>query len=47
MKNNKIDVILIKPNDKKQIYGSLPGKYAAVDPPWWLAAVGGVYVSLV
>lgn len=41
MKNNKIDVILIKPNDKKQIYGSLPGKYAAVDPPWWLAAVGG------
>lgn len=41
MRKNKVDVVLIKPNDKKNIYGSLQGKYTAVDPPWWLAAVGG------
>ncbi len=41
MKKDNIDVILVKPNDKKNIYGSLPGKYTAIDPPWWLATVGG------
>lgn len=39
---SKVDVVLIKPNDKKNIYGTLPGEYTAIDPPWWLAVMGGV-----
>ncbi len=38
---SKVDVVLIKPNDKKNIYGTLPGEYTAIDPPWWLAVMGG------
>ena len=35
------DLVLIKPNDKKNIYGTLPDKYTAIDPPYWLALMGG------
>ena len=38
---NKVQVVLIKPNDKKEIYGTIPGKYTAIDPPYWLALMGG------
>ena len=43
MKNNKnkIDLILIRPNDKKAIYGGLPDSSTASDPPYWLALMGG------
>lgn len=39
MKN--IDIVLIRPNDKKNVYGTIPGKYTAIDPPIWLALMGG------
>lgn len=35
------DIVLIKPNDKKNVYGTIPGKFTAIDPPWWLATMGG------
>ena len=38
---NNVDVVLIKPNDKKNVYGTVPGKYTAIDPPYWLALMGG------
>lgn len=38
---SKIDIVLVKPNDKKNVYGTIPGKYTAIDPPIWLAYMGG------
>ncbi len=38
---DNIDLVLIKPNDKKNVYGTLPGQYTAIDPPYWLALMGG------
>lgn len=38
---SKVDVVLIKPNDKKNVYGTVPGGYTAIDPPYWLALMGG------
>jgi len=37
----RIDLVLIKPNDKKNVYGTVPDKYTAIDPPYWLALMGG------
>lgn len=34
------DLVLIKPNDKKNIYG-IPDKHTAIAPPYWLALMGG------
>lgn len=36
-----VDIVLVKPNDKKNIYGTMPGEYTAIDPPYWLALMGG------
>lgn len=36
-----VDLVLIKPNDKKNVYGTIPGEYTAIDPPYWLALMGG------
>lgn len=38
---DNIDLVLIKPNDKKNVYGTVPGEYTAIDPPYWLALMGG------
>lgn len=38
---NDVELVLIKPNDKKNIYGTIPGEYTAIDPPYWLALMGG------
>lgn len=35
------DLVLIRPNDKKEIYGTIPGGATASDPPYWLALMGG------
>jgi len=35
------DLILIRPNDKKEIYGTVPSGATASDPPYWLALMGG------
>lgn len=35
------DIVLIRPNDKKAIYGTLPDSSTASDPPYWLALMGG------
>ena len=38
---NKTDLILIRPNDKKAVYGTMPDGATASDPPYWLALMGG------
>ena len=35
------DLVLIRPNDKKEIYGTVPSGATASDPPYWLALMGG------
>lgn len=38
---NACDLILIRPNDKREIYGTVPDEATASDPPYWLALMGG------
>lgn len=38
---NTCDLVLIRPNDKKEIYGTVPSGATASDPPYWLALMGG------
>lgn len=33
----KIDVLLINPNNKKQVYGNLNADFSAIEPPLWTA----------
>lgn len=35
----KLDVVLINPGDKKQVYQDLGNDYSAVEPPFWSAAL--------
>lgn len=35
----KIDIVLVNPGDKKQIYQGLSGDYSAVEPPFLIAAL--------
>ena len=35
------DLVLIRPNGKKEIYGTIPSGATASDPPYWLALMGG------
>lgn len=35
----KIDVILINPGDKKQVYQNLGNDYSAIEPPFWIAVL--------
>lgn len=37
----KVDLVLIRPNDKKEVYGTVPSSATASDPPYWLALMGG------
>ena len=32
-----LDVVLINPSDKKEVYGALANEFAAIEPPLWLA----------
>jgi radical SAM superfamily enzyme YgiQ (UPF0313 family) len=40
-KNSHADIVLIKPNDREKIYYGLQDSAVAVEPPYWLAMMGG------
>lgn len=35
----KIDIVLINPGDKKQVYQNLGQDYSAIEPPFWIAVI--------
>jgi len=35
----KIDIVLINPGDRKQVYQGLGEDYSAIEPPFWLAVI--------
>ncbi len=37
--NREIDIVLINPGDKKQIYQDLGKDYSAIEPPFWIAVI--------
>lgn len=37
--NNKADIVMIRPNDQKAVYGDTY-KYIACEPPYWMALAG-------
>lgn len=42
MKNKKLDILIVKPNSQKQIYGKLSSfNLTAVEPPLWAALLAG------
>lgn len=39
-----VNIVMIKPNDQKAVYGDTY-KYVACEPPYWMA-VAGAYVKM-
>jgi len=39
--NKSLDIVLINPGDKRQVYQGLAVEMAAVEPPYWIAAIAG------
>jgi radical SAM superfamily enzyme YgiQ (UPF0313 family) len=37
--NTQLDVVLINPGDRKQVYQSLGEDYSAIEPPFWIAVM--------
>jgi len=37
--SEKLDIVLINPGDKKQVYQGLGRDYSAVEPPFWVAVI--------
>jgi anaerobic magnesium-protoporphyrin IX monomethyl ester cyclase len=37
--SNQLDLVLINPGDRKQVYQSLGEDYSAVEPPFWIAVI--------
>ena len=37
--SKKLDIVLINPGDKKQVYQELARDYSAVEPPFWIAVI--------
>lgn len=37
--SEKLDIVLINPGDKKQVYQGLGEDYSAVEPPFWVAVI--------
>lgn len=35
----KLDIVLINPGDKKQVYQDLSKDYSAIEPPFWIAVI--------
>lgn len=35
-----MDIVLINPGDRKQVYQNLGEDYAAIEPPFWIAVIG-------
>lgn len=36
---SKIDIVIINPGDRKQIYQNLGDDYSAIEPPFWIAVI--------
>ncbi len=37
--SNKLDLVLINPGDRKQVYQDLGKEYSAIEPPFWVAVI--------
>lgn len=37
--SNQLDIVLINPGDRKQVYQGLGEDYSAVEPPFWIAVI--------
>ncbi|HPL82769.1 MAG TPA: radical SAM protein [Candidatus Omnitrophota bacterium] len=37
----KLDIVLVNPGDKKQVYQDLSRDYSAIEPPFWVAVIAG------
>lgn len=37
--NNELDLVLINPGDRKQVYQDLGEDYSAIEPPFWIAVM--------
>ena len=37
--NSRTDVVLVNPGDRKQVYQELGDEFAAIEPPFWVAAI--------
>ncbi|MBI4650464.1 cobalamin B12-binding domain-containing protein [Candidatus Desantisbacteria bacterium] len=37
--NGRIDIVLVNPGDRKQIYKDLDKDYSAIEPPFWIAVI--------
>ncbi|MEW6556583.1 MAG: radical SAM protein [Elusimicrobiota bacterium] len=35
----KVDIVLVNPGDRKQIYQNLEKEYSAIEPPFWVAVI--------
>lgn len=50
---NRVDIVLINPGDRKQVYQGLGANYSAIEPPFWIAAIAaylrneGLVVSVI
>jgi hypothetical protein len=36
---NKIDIVLINPGDRKQVYQALGNDYSGIEPPFWIVVI--------
>ena len=36
---SKLDIVLINPGDRKQVYQDLGKEYSAIEPPFWIAVI--------
>ncbi len=39
MKKHKVDIVLINPGDRKQVYQDLASEFSAIEPPFWIAVM--------
>src|SRR3989304_7501954 len=41
----KIDIVLINPGDRKQVYQVLGKEYSAIEPPFWIAVLAAYLIN--
>lgn len=39
MKKHKVDIVLINPGDRRQVYQDLASEFSAIEPPFWVAVL--------
>lgn len=39
MKKDKVDIVLINPGDRRQVYQDLASDFSAIEPPFWVAVL--------